>query len=69
VLPHVLAGTTAGLVADPERITTEIMTYYRALDEGATLRHYLRHADEEGGPWYIEAVSDRGGLIAVERQS
>jgi hypothetical protein len=54
-------------VADLERIAGEIMAYYRALDEGATLRHHFRHADEEGGLWYIEAVPDRGELIVIEQ--
>lgn len=30
------------------------MAYFRALDENATLRHHFRHADEEGGLWYIK---------------
>ncbi|MGW3267426.1 hypothetical protein [Streptomyces sp. NPDC001056] len=54
-------------MADLERIETEIMAYYRALDEGATLRHHFRHADEEGGLWYIEAVPDRSELIVVKQ--
>ncbi|MFD3732960.1 hypothetical protein [Streptomyces sp. NPDC058632] len=54
-------------MADLERITAEIMAYYRALDEGATLRHHFRHADEEGGLWYIEAVPDRSELIAIKQ--
>lgn len=29
--------------------------------------HHFRHADEEGGFWYIEAVPDRGGLIVIKR--
>ncbi|MCX3286232.1 hypothetical protein OR263_05810 [Streptomyces sp. NEAU-H22] len=49
-----------------ERIA-EIAAYYRALDEGATLRHHFRHADEEGGLWYIEAVPDRGDLIVIKQ--
>ncbi|MFF4402482.1 hypothetical protein [Streptomyces sp. NPDC001480] len=43
-----------------ERIATKTTAYYRALDEGATLRHHFRHADEEGGLWYIEAVPTVG---------
>lgn len=56
-----------GLVVDLESITAEIVAYYRALDEGATLRHHFRHADEEGGLWYIEAVPDRGELTVVKQ--
>ncbi|WP_327577890.1 hypothetical protein [Streptomyces sp. NBC_00145] len=54
-------------MVDLERITAEIVAYYRALDEGATLRHHFRHADEEGGFWYIEAVPDRGELIVIKQ--
>lgn len=54
------------LVADLER-ATEIMAYYRALDEGASLRRHFCHADEEGGLWYIEAASDRGELIVIKQ--
>ncbi|MDX2682322.1 hypothetical protein [Streptomyces soliscabiei] len=54
-------------MADLERIATEIMAYYRTLDEGATLRHHFRHADEEDGLWYIEAVPDRGELVVVKQ--
>jgi hypothetical protein len=54
-------------VTDLGRITTEIMAYYRALDEGAALRHHFRHADEEGGLWYFEAVPDRGELVAIKQ--
>ncbi|QTD99124.1 hypothetical protein S1361_17370 [Streptomyces cyanogenus] len=43
------------------------MAYYRALDEGATLRSHFRHADEEGGLWYIEAVPDRSELIVIKQ--
>ncbi len=56
-----------GSVDDLERIAAEITAYYRALDECATLRHHFRHADEEGGLWYIEAVPDRGGLIVIKQ--
>ncbi|MFE2076289.1 hypothetical protein [Streptomyces misionensis] len=52
---------------DLERIAAEIMAYYRALDECATLRRHFRHADEEGGLWYIEAVPDRGEWIVVKQ--
>jgi hypothetical protein len=54
-------------VTDLGHITTEIMAYYRALDERATLRHHFRHADEEGGFWYFEAVPDRGELVAIRQ--
>ncbi|MFE5682686.1 hypothetical protein [Streptomyces sp. NPDC056512] len=53
-------------MADLERIA-EIVAYYRALDERATLRHYFCHEDEEGGRWYIEAVPDRGELIVLKQ--
>ncbi|RFC78237.1 hypothetical protein [Streptomyces sp. AcE210] len=53
-------------MADLERIA-EIVAYYRALDERATLQHYFRHEDEEGGRWYIEAVLDRGELIVLKQ--
>ncbi|MFF7330264.1 hypothetical protein [Streptomyces sp. NPDC008150] len=53
-------------MVDPERIA-EIVAYYRALDESATLRHHFRHADEEGGLWYVEAVPDRGELIVLKQ--
>ncbi|MEU1200973.1 hypothetical protein ABZ446_32790 [Streptomyces sp. NPDC005813] len=53
-------------MADLERIV-EIVAYYRALDERATLRHHFRHEDEEGGRWYIEAVPDRGQLIVLKQ--
>ena len=33
----------------------------------ATLRHHFRHADEEGGLWYIEAVPDRGEFIVIKQ--
>ncbi|WP_405919778.1 hypothetical protein [Streptomyces longwoodensis] len=54
-------------MADPERIAEEIMAYYRALDESATSRHYFRHADDEGGLWYVEAVPDRGELTVLKQ--
>ncbi|MFE2017734.1 hypothetical protein ACFW9O_06705 [Streptomyces sp. NPDC059499] len=54
-------------MVDLERITAEIVAYYRALDEGATLRHHFHHADEEGGFWDIEAVPDRGELIVIKQ--
>ncbi|MFD9812457.1 hypothetical protein [Streptomyces sp. NPDC059080] len=52
---------------DLERIRAETVAYYRALDEDATLRHNFRHADDEGGLWYIEAVLGRGELIAIKQ--
>ncbi|CAL9490031.1 hypothetical protein SUDANB15_03200 [Streptomyces sp. enrichment culture] len=54
-------------VVDLERIKAETVAYFRALDENATLRHHFRHADEEGGLWYIEAVPDRGELVAIRQ--
>lgn len=54
-------------MVDLERIAAETAAYYRALDEDAKLRHHFRHADEEGGLWYIEAVPDRGELIVIKQ--
>jgi hypothetical protein len=54
-------------VVDLERIAAETVAYFRALDENATLRHHFRHADEEGGLWYFEAVPHRGELVAVKQ--
>ncbi|MEU2978681.1 hypothetical protein ABZ678_17170 [Streptomyces hirsutus] len=54
-------------MVDLERIKTETVAHFRALDENAAQRHHFRHADEEGGLWYIEAVPDRGELIAVKQ--
>jgi hypothetical protein len=54
-------------VVDLERIEAETVAYFRALDENATQRHYFRHADEEGGSWYIEAVPDRGELVVIKQ--
>ncbi|MCI3225413.1 hypothetical protein [Streptomyces sp. NP-1717] len=54
-------------MVDLERIRAETVTYFRALDENATLRHHFRHADEEGGLWYIEAVPDHGELIVIKQ--
>ncbi|WP_432182517.1 hypothetical protein [Streptomyces sp. NBC_00063] len=54
-------------MVDPERIKAETVAYFRALDENATLRHHFRHADEEGGLWWIEAVADCGELIAIKQ--
>ncbi|MFD5100340.1 hypothetical protein [Streptomyces albidochromogenes] len=54
-------------MVDLERIRAETVAYFRALDENATLRHHFRHADEEGGLWYIEAVPDRGELIVINQ--
>lgn len=56
-----------GLVADLERIAAEIAAYYRALEEGATLRRHFHHADEENGLWYVEAVPDCGKLIVIKQ--
>ncbi|MGA5030940.1 hypothetical protein ACPB8P_10265 [Streptomyces cellulosae] len=56
-----------GPVVDLERIRAETAAYFRALDESATLRHHFRHADEDGGLWYIEAVPDHGELIVVKQ--
>ena len=56
-----------GPVIDLERIRAERVAYFRALDENATLRHHLRGTDEEGGLWYFEAVSDRGGLTVIKQ--
>ncbi|MET9046734.1 hypothetical protein ABZX34_28420 [Streptomyces sp. NPDC004362] len=50
-----------------ERSAAAIMEYDPAIDKGATLRHYFRHADEEGGLWYLEAVPDRGELILIKQ--
>ncbi|GEK00355.1 hypothetical protein TNCT1_26310 [Streptomyces sp. 1-11] len=57
------AGWHDQLVVDLKCIKAETVAYYRALDEDATLLHRFRHADEEGGLWYIEALPDRGELI------
>ncbi|MEU4652651.1 hypothetical protein AB0G32_01650 [Streptomyces sp. NPDC023723] len=54
-------------MVDLESIEAETVAYFRALDEKATLRHHFRHADEEGGLWYIEAVPDRGELIVIKQ--
>lgn len=54
-------------VVDLERIKAESVAYFRSLGEGATLRYHFRHADEEGGLWYFEAVPDRGELIAIKQ--
>ncbi|MEU5664867.1 hypothetical protein [Streptomyces longwoodensis] len=54
-------------MADPEHIAAEIMAHYRALDETATSRHHFRHADDEGGLWYVEAVPDRGELVVLKQ--
>ncbi|MFD7242385.1 hypothetical protein [Streptomyces massasporeus] len=62
-----LARWHDGRVVDLERIRAEAVAYFRALDEKATLRHHFRHADEDGGLWYIEAVPDRGELIVVKQ--
>lgn len=54
-------------MVDLARIKAETVAYFRALDEGATLRHHFRHADEEGGLWYIEAVPDGDELIVLKQ--
>ncbi|MEH0472850.1 hypothetical protein QA943_29135 [Streptomyces sp. B21-097] len=54
-------------MVDLERIQAESLAYFRALDEGATSRRHFRHADEEGGLWYVEAVPDRGELIVIKQ--
>ncbi|WP_309500568.1 hypothetical protein [Streptomyces shenzhenensis] len=54
-------------MVDLERVQAETMAYFRALDEDATVRYHFRHADEEGGLWYVEAVPDRGELIVVKQ--
>ena len=56
-----------GPVVDLERIKAETAAYFRALDEHATLRRHFRHADEEGGMWYLEAVPDRSELIVIKQ--
>ncbi|MEU8520640.1 hypothetical protein [Streptomyces sp. NPDC048577] len=52
---------------DLDRVRAASVAYFRSLDEGATLRHHFRHADEEGGLWYFEAVPDRGELVAIKQ--
>ncbi|MGW0566363.1 hypothetical protein [Streptomyces tauricus] len=52
---------------DLERIRAERVAYFRALDESATLRRYFRHADEDGGLWYFEAVPDREELTVIKQ--
>lgn len=54
-------------MVDLERVKAGTAAYFRALDEGAALRHHFRGADEEGGLWYFETVPDRGELIAVKQ--
>ncbi|WP_437040170.1 hypothetical protein [Streptomyces sp. enrichment culture] len=54
-------------MVDLERIEAESVAYFRSLDERTTLRHHFRHADEEGGLWYFEAVPDRGDLVAIKQ--
>ncbi|MGW7659783.1 hypothetical protein [Streptomyces sp. NPDC054756] len=54
-------------MVDLERIRKETVAYFKALDENATLRQHFRHADEEGGLWYIEAVRDGDELIVVKQ--
>ncbi|MER0240653.1 hypothetical protein AAHZ94_01145 [Streptomyces sp. HSW2009] len=52
---------------DLQRIRAERTAYYRALDEGAAIRHHFHHADEDGGLWYFQAVPDRGELVVVKQ--
>ncbi|MFJ3640707.1 hypothetical protein ACIPRD_13220 [Streptomyces sp. NPDC090108] len=52
---------------DLARIAAETAAYYRALDESATVRLHFRHADEEGGLWFVEAVPDGDELIVVKQ--
>ncbi|MDH6229084.1 MULTISPECIES: hypothetical protein [Streptomyces] len=52
---------------DLEHIRARSMAYFRALDENVTVRYHFRHADEEGGVWYFEAVPDGGELVAVKQ--
>ncbi|MGV9901984.1 hypothetical protein ACWDU8_05700 [Streptomyces sp. NPDC003388] len=54
-------------MVDLERIKADTVTYFRALDENATLRRHFHYADEEGGLWYIEAVPDCGELIVIKQ--
>ncbi len=44
------------------------MASYRGLDEAATRRLHFRHADDEGGLWYFEAVY-RGRELTVVKQA
>jgi hypothetical protein len=41
--PHALAGTMVAWLT--WSASAEIVAYYLALDESATLRHHFRHAD------------------------
>ncbi|MGQ4419158.1 hypothetical protein ACN6LA_006291 [Streptomyces sp. SAS_269] len=54
-------------MVDLKHIASEITAYYRALEDSTAVRHHFRHADEEGGLWYIEAVPDRGELIVIKQ--
>ncbi|MGW4722456.1 hypothetical protein [Streptomyces sp. NPDC004291] len=54
-------------MVDLERIKAESVAYFRSLDEGATLRRYFRHVDEEGGLWHFEAVPDRDELVVIKQ--
>ncbi|GHD40912.1 hypothetical protein GCM10010335_42270 [Streptomyces galbus] len=63
--PHALAGTM--ILWLTWSASKQSVAYFRSLDERATLRHHFRHADEEGGLWYFEAVPDRGELIAIKQ--
>ncbi|MEW1659388.1 hypothetical protein [Streptomyces sp. NPDC093707] len=53
-------------MADLARIA-ETVACYRALDEGAPLRHHFRHADEDDDLWHFEAVHDRNELIIIKQ--
>ncbi|MEU1552982.1 hypothetical protein ABZ517_09690 [Streptomyces scabiei] len=54
-------------MADLASIAAEIMASCQSLDEDATARHHFRHADQECGPWSIEAVPDRGDLNVIQQ--
>ncbi|GLX51251.1 hypothetical protein Shyhy01_42010 [Streptomyces hygroscopicus subsp. hygroscopicus] len=54
-------------MTDLERIRAERVAHFRVLDEDAASRHCFRHADEEGGLWYFEAVPDRGELVVIRQ--
>jgi hypothetical protein len=54
-------------VADPERIKAEVVSYYRGLDEAATLRCHFRGADDAGGLWYFEVVPVGSKLTVIKQ--
>lgn len=54
-------------MVDLARIAAQTVDYYRALDEGATVRRHFRHVDEEEGHWYLEAVPDQGEWVVVKQ--